>query len=529
MSTAPTTRRRLPIGIQTFADIRRGHYYYVDKTPHIERLVNQNKYYFLSRPRRFGKSLLLDTLACLFEGRQDLFEGLYIHDRWDWQQTWPVIRLSFGSGVMRSRKELDEYITERLRSEAKRLGVTLTSTSIPGQFHDLIQQAHQHFGQPAVILIDEYDKPILDNILDADRARELREGLKNLYSVLKDADPHLQFVMLTGVSKFSKVSLFSGLNNLNDITLDAPFATICGYTDADIDSVFAPELPGLERQAIKEWYNGYRWGDQSVTAVYNPFDVLLLFQKREFGAYWFESATPTFLIDVLKQRGVYTPSLDSVQARAQLLGRFDVDDMSTEGLLFQTGYITIKSMQEPMRGYRVYTLGFPNREVESSLNDYLLPVLGIGPSEAQAYQLTLLDTLQQHDLTALEAHLKALYAGLPHDWYRNNPIAQYEGHYASVFYSHFAALGLDVTVEDASHHGKVDMTVRFGGHIYLFEFKVVEQLPEGKALEQIKLKGYADKYRASGQPIHLIGVEFSREQRQIVAFEVESLFSAAYD
>jgi hypothetical protein len=335
--------------------------------------------------------------------------------------------------------------------------------------------------------------------------------------------------MLTGVSKFSKVSLFSGLNNLNDITLDAPFATICGYTDADIDSVFAPELPGLERQAIKEWYNGYRWGDQSVTAVYNPFDVLLLFQKREFGAYWFESATPTFLVDVLKQRGVFTPSLDSVQARAQLLGRFDVDDMSTEGLLFQTGYITIKSMQEPMRGYRVYTLGFPNREVESSLNDYLLPVLGIGPSEAQAYQLTLLDTLQQHDLTALEAHLKALYAGLPHDWYRNNPIAQYEGHYASVFYSHFAALGLDVTVEDASHHGKVDMTVKFDGHIYLFEFKVVEQLPEGKALEQIKLKGYADKYRASGQPIHLIGVEFSREQRQIVAFEVESLFSAAYD
>jgi hypothetical protein len=528
VSTAPTTRRRLPIGIQTFADIRRGHYYYVDKTPHIERLVNQNKYYFLSRPRRFGKSLLLDTLACLFEGRQDLFEGLYIHDRWDWQQTWPVIRLSFGSGVMRSRKELDERIRYQLRANRERLGLpALPPTDIPGKFENLVSQAHQHFGQPAVILIDEYDKPILDNILDADRARELREGLKNLYSVLKDADPHLQFVMLTGVSKFSKVSLFSGLNNLNDITLDAPFATICGYTDADIDSVFAPELPGLERQAIKEWYNGYRWGDQSVTAVYNPFDVLLLFQKREFGAYWFESATPTFLVDVLKQRGVFTPSLDRWETEYELLSQFDVDQISTEGLLFQTGYLTLQNVTQPMLGYRQYMLGFPNREVETSLNHALLPALGVedGPRQRR----TLFSCLKSHDLTALETHLKALYAGLPHDWYRNNPIAQYEGHYASVFYSHFAALGLDVTVEDASHHGKVDMTVKFGGHIYLFEFKVVEQLPEGKALEQIKLKGYADKYRASGQPIHLIGVEFSREQRQIVAFEVESLFSAAYD
>jgi len=341
--------------------------------------------------------------------------------------------------------------------------------------------------------------------------------------VLKDADPHLHFVMLTGVSKFSKVSLFSGLNNLNDITLDAPFATLCGYTDEDIDTVFKSELLNLDRQHIKEWYNGYRWGDQHVTAVYNPFDVLLLFQKREFGAYWFESATPTFLVDLLKKRGIFTPQLDKMQAKSQLLSRFDVDDISTEGLLFQSGYITIKSMQEPITGYRLYTLGFPNREVESSLNDSLLPILGVHHDMAQNSQLALFDILTHHDLTALEIHLKSLYAGLPHDWYRNNPIAKYEGHYASVFYSHFAALGLDVTVEDASNYGKVDMTVNFNGHYYLFEFKVVEQLPEGKALDQIKQRGYADKYRASGQPIHMIGVEFSSQQRQIVSFDVETL------
>ncbi|MGP9765848.1 ATP-binding protein [Halomonas sp. AOP13-D3-9] len=515
-------RRKLPIGIQTFSDIREGNYYYVDKTPHIERLVNQNKYYFLSRPRRFGKSLLLDTLRCLFEGRQALFEGLYIHDKWDWQQRYPVIRISFANGVIQDRSELDRRIHYQLTKNSERLGLPATSyPDIPDAFAELIEVAHREYSQPVVILIDEYDKPILDNIVVPERARELREGLKNLYSVLKDADPHLHFVLLTGVSKFSKVSLFSGLNNLNDITLDAPFSTICGYTDEDVDTVFAPELSGLDREAIRQWYNGYRWGGSEVASVYNPFDVLLLFQKREFAPYWFESATPTFLVDILKQRGVFTPSLDHWETEYELLSQFDVDQISTEGLLFQTGYLTIQQIEEPLRGYRQYTLGFPNREVETSLNHALLPSLGV--ENAPRERRTLFRHLSQHDIAGLEGHLKALYAGLPHDWYRNNPIARYEGHYASVFYSHFAALGLDVTVEDASHHGKVDMSVDFGGHIYLFEFKVVEQLPEGKALEQIKHKGYADKHRASGKPIHLIGVEFSSVQRQIMAFEVETL------
>lgn len=518
------TRLQLPVGIQTFSKIREGGYYYVDKTPIIEQLVNEGGFYFFSRPRRFGKSLLLDTLRCLFEGRQELFDGLYIHDRWDWKQTNPVIRLSFGSGVMRNREELDERIRDQFKVARETLGLgTGYTTDISGEFAALIREAHAQYGQQAVLLIDEYDKPILDNILDADRARELREGLKNLYSVIKDADPHLRLVLITGVSKFSKVSLFSGLNNLRDITLLADYATICGYTDVDIDTVFAPELPGLDREQIRQWYNGYRWGDGRVASVYNPFDVLLLLQNREFGPYWFESGTPTFLVDVLKQRGIFTPRLDRMQSKAQLLNQFDVDDISTEALLFQTGYITIKDVQEPVPGYKLYSLGFPNREVESSLNDVLLPVLGINRNQAQIHQLALLDVLQRKDLNDLHAHLKSLYAGLPYDWYRNNPIAQYEGHYASIFYSHFAALGLAVTVEDASNHGRVDMAVDFDGHIYLFEFKVVEQLPEGKALEQIKAKGYASKYLACGKPIHQIGVEFSSKQRQIVGFDVETI------
>ncbi|MCE8014125.1 PD-(D/E)XK nuclease domain-containing protein, partial [Billgrantia desiderata] len=303
----------------------------------------------------------------------------------------------------------------------------------------------------------------------------------------------------------------------------APYATICGYTDDDIDTVFAPELPGLERSQIKHWYNGYRWGGQEVTAVYNPFDVLLLFQKRQFGAYWFESATPTFLVEVLKQRGVFTPALTAWHSRPALLSRFDVDDIATEALLFQTGYLTLKGVREEVPNRPIYRLGFPNQEVEASLNEALLPVLGLSDDALDELILKLPGLLKVADMAGLETYFKALYAGLPHDWYRNNPIARYEGHYASVFYSHFAALGVKVTVEDASHHGKVDMTVDFAGHLFLFEFKVVEQLPEGSALEQIKAKGYADKYRAQGKPIHLIGVEFSRERRQIVAFEVENV------
>ena len=519
-------RLRLPIGIQTFSDIRELGYYYVDKTPQIERLVTENDYCFLSRPRRFGKSLLLDTIRCLFEGRQELFEGLAIESRWDWTTRHPVIRISFSDGVLHSRPALDDRIRDQLHVQREHLDVTLDrQTDIAGEFAALIRDAHKRYGQRPVVLIDEYDKPILDNILDPVRARELREGLKNFYSILKDAGPHLRFVMLTGVSKFSKVSLFSGLNNLNDITLDIPYATICGYTDADINTVFRPELDGLDRQTIRAWYNGYRWGGQEVTAVYNPFDVLLLLQKRQFAPYWFESATPGFLVDVLSQRGVFTPELDRWETEYELINQFDVDDMTTEGLLFQTGYLTIKSIEEPMVGYRQFTLGFPNREVEASLNYALLPALGLAHEPRQ--RKTLFKHLQQHDLQGLQEHLRALFASLPHDWYRNNPIARYEGHYASVFYSHFAALGLNVTVEDASHWGSVDMSVDFDGHIYLFEFKVIEQSSPGAALAQIQAKKYADKYLSSGKTIHLIGVEFSSERRQIETFDVLTLGTEA--
>ncbi|MBK1735436.1 hypothetical protein CKO15_09100 [Halorhodospira abdelmalekii] len=515
-------RFKIPFGVQSFEQIRTDGYYYVDKTELIQRLTESGSYFFLNRPKCFGKSLLLDTLKSLFEGREALFRGLYIHDHWDWSIQHPVIRLSFSNGVPRSREELDERIHDMLNTEARLFNLTFTSQSIAGRFRELIQNAHELYDQRAVVLIDEYDRPILDNFTEPQRARELRDGLNNLYSVLKDADPHLHFVLLTGVSQFSTASLFSGLNNLNDITLNREYATICGYTDEDINTIFAPELPGLNRVDIRRWYNGYRWGDPSATpAVYNPFDVLLLLQKREFHPYWFESATPTFLVELLAERGIFTPQLERLQSEASLLGRFDVDDTSSEALLFQTGCLTVHRVEQPLTGYWLYTLGYPNQEVKTSLNRALLPKLGIHDGPQQ--RLSLFKALKDHNVDALGAHIKGLFASLPHEWYRNNPIAQYEGHYASVFYSHFAALGVDVTVEDASSTGWVDMTVDFDGHLHIFEFKVVEQAPEGKALQQLRDKEYTAKYFGHGKPIHLVGFEFSREQRAVVAFEWETL------
>ena len=513
-----TARKKLPIGIQTFAEIRQEGHYYVDKTPHILRLIDEGKYYFLSRPRRFGKSLLIDTIAELFEGKRPLFEGLHAERHWDWSRTYPVIRINFSDGVLHSRAALDEKIRELLEAEQQRHGISCGTMSISGRFTELIRNLHQASGQRVVVLIDEYDKPILDNITEPTIAREMRDGLRDLYSVLKGQDAHIKFAMLTGVSKFSKVSLFSGLNNLNDITVDARYSAICGYTDEDVDQVFAPELPGLDRDEIRRWYNGYNW---TGTSVYNPFDLLLLFSKREFKPYWFETGTPSFLVELLTERQTFTPELGQLVAMESLLSSFDVGQISTEALLFQTGYLTIGS-QFRMGARTEYTLKYPNQEVEASLNGALLQSLtgSLSLSGRQSGQLYRL--LQANDFSGLRLLFTAFFAGIPNDWYRSNTIAHYEGYYASVFYSHFAALGLDIRPEDITNKGRIDMTVLFNQNIYLFEFKVVELVPEGRALQQIRDRGYADKYRARGEPIHLIGVEFSKEQRSVVGFEVET-------
>ncbi len=513
-----TAKRKLPIGIQTFSEIREDDCYYVDKTAYIGRLIAEGKHYFLSRPRRFGKSLFLDTLKELFEGNEPLFQGLAIHQRWDWSVRHPVLRLSFGSGNFKEPSDLHEDALEQLDALERASSVRSSYNTARGRFRHLIRTLHEETDQRVVVLIDEYDKPILDALETPEVARANRDFLRGLYSTIKDSDAHLKFSFLTGVSKFSKVSLFSGLNNLIDITLDPHYSAICGYTEADLDAVFAPELPGLDREEIRRWYNGYNWLGEE--AMYNPFDVLLLFRRRAFAAYWFETGTPTFLLETLLARGVSAVDLDHMLGSDELLSTFDVDHMATEALLFQTGYLTIRRT-ESRGGELYYRLGYPNREVQQSLNKSLLNHLTDNPSRRAEHSARLYDLLLVNDFEELEVLLTSFFASIPYQWHTNNAIANYEGYYASVFYSYFASLGLAITVEDSSRAGRLDMAVAFNENVYLFEFKVVERASSEAAMKQLKARDYAAKYRGRGAAIYLIGVEFSQETRNVAAFEVE--------
>jgi len=390
---------------------------YVDKTGFALRLIEEGTHYFLSRPRRFGKSLFLDTLAELFAGNEPLFRGLEAHRRWDWGRRFPVVRLSFAEGVLRSRAELDERIGELLADNEASLSVASPHRSLPGRFQGLLAAAHAAHGERVVVLVDEYDKPLLDNLSNPDSAREVRDGLRNLCSVVKGADAHIRFAFLAGVSKFSKISLFSGLNNLRDITVSREYSALCGYTEADLDIVFAPELTGLDREQIRAWYNGYNWTGE---AVYNPFDVLLLFQERQFRAWWFETATPNFLVDVLTERRVWLPQLGQLRADAELLSAFDVERISTEALLWQTGYLTIAEEEERFGEYR-YRLRFPNREVYQSLSNSLLKAWTPNGQEALDHKMRLGELPLANDFTGLEQLFTAFFASIPTDWYRTTP------------------------------------------------------------------------------------------------------------
>jgi hypothetical protein len=510
-------RKKLPIGIQNFAKLREEDCYYVDKTPFACRLVEEGSYYFLSRPRRFGKSLFVDTLKELFEGNRELFKGLHAEKDWDWSKKHPVLRFSFGDGVKESPRHLEDEIQIQLRFHARRLGVETEAMEYDRlTLRSLVRAIHEKTERRVVILVDEYDKPILDYIEDAPLAAQMRDTLSLFYSAIKELDPHLEFVLLTGVSKFSKVNLFSKLNNLKDITLDKRYSALCGYTEPDLDEVFAPELEDLDREKFRRWYNGYNWTGE---AVYNPFDALLFFDLREYRPFWYETGNPSFLLKVLRQRPTFLPSLSQPLATYELLSQFEVGNIATEALLFQTGYLTITEKGDD-DGIQTFTLGYPNVEVRSSLLGALARDWAGPASTASQVTPQLKRLLAAHDLEGIRELMTGFYASIPHQWYTNNSIAQFEGYYASVFYAFFASLGLDIRVEESSNAGRLDMAVLFQNRAYIFEFKLVDEAPEGKAIAQILAKGYDQPHRASGREVHCIGIEFSRAKRNIVAWDM---------
>ncbi len=516
--TSSTGRSRLPIGIQTFRKLREGDCHYVDKTEFALRLVEEGSHYFLSRPRRFGKSLFVDTLKELFAGSRELFGGLAAEAQWDWSERHPVVRLEFGRGDYAQPGQLQVNLAAQLQELEDQSGIVAARQDETERFAYLLGQLHREARQRVVVLVDEYDKPILDALQVPEIARANRDYLRGLYSVIKSCDEHVHFCFLTGVSKFSKGSLFSGLNSLTDITLDPLFSSICGYTEYDLDTVFWERLEGLDRERIREWYNGYSWGGEE--RVYNPFDVLLLLRGRRFKNWWFESGSPTFLIDLLIEKGPAWNQIDGMLTSEGLLSTLDLGSITPEALLFQTGYLTILRSEE-VDDEVSYRLGYPNREVRQSLNRALLASLPSSGSQRERERMRLRDVLVAGDLAGLEGQMRALLAGIPHQLHRKNPMGVYEGWYASVLYAHFAALGVDVRAEESGSRGRTDLVVRGYGRVWVFEFKMREHAGRGAALQQLKARGYADRYRGLGKPVHLVGVELSAETHNIVHFESE--------
>ena len=517
-------RRQLPIGIQSLRTIRDNDCYYVDKTPLIHELVSQGRHYFLSRPRRFGKSLLIDTLRELFSGNEPLFRGLAIHEQWDWSETHPVVRLSF-DGKSSEVGNLEGNVLKQLEIIERNFGLDPAppTDAGPERFMDLLDRLHRKTGREVVVLVDEYDKPILDVLDKPELAIANREYLRGFYGVIKGSAEHVRFVFVTGISMFTKVSLFSGLNNLENISLDPTFAAICGYTDRDLDTVFAPELEGLDRDEIRRWYNGYHWLGKD--KLYNPFDILLLFRRRQFKAHWYETGTPDMLYRKIVEEGRNPMALERGLADEGLMSSFDVADIDLRALMFQAGYLTIIG-EERRRTRTLYRLGYPNLEVRESMAHGLLEYATRRAFEAEDHGEALAELLAAEDFEGFGERLRAYLSGIPHQWYDNSEIERFEAHYASMLYLSFRAIGLDLVVEDPSSHGRADMVVFHGGKVFVLEFKMAgeDEAPQAaldRAMKQMRERGYADKYRDRGEPIHLLGVVFGRRQRTLLGVRAE--------
>jgi len=509
--------KKLPIGISTLSKIIEGDFVYVDKTPLALQLIESGGgYYFLSRPRRFGKSLFLDTLKSIFLGDKELFRGLYIYDKYDFVPH-PIIRINFNNGRLTTKAEFNQRIYEIMYDNQKTLSIECPKEfSSSGCFDNLIKEAYLKYNQKVVILIDEYDKPILDNIEDTPVATLMREELKNFYSVIKGADEYIQFVFITGVSKFSKVSLFSGLNNLNDITLDENYSTICGYTQHDLETTFEEHLRGQDMAKIQEWYNGYKWLGE---AVYNPFDILLFIDKNfAYKNYWFSTATPTFLLKLIEKNRYYLPDLEHILKDEELLDSFDVDNIELETLMWQSGYLTIDATRVTPSGI-TYALKIPNKEVLVSIMGRVANFLSKISNYTQSKN-SMYDSLVERDFEAFEKHIKALFASIPYNLFsENNKMYEYEGYYNSIFYSYFKAFGVEAIAEDVTNKGRIDLTLKIpNGALYVIEFKL-----KGKAnaLEQKKSKKYHEKKKKKKREIYLIGIEFDKEERSVSLVEWE--------
>lgn len=518
--------KNLPIGIYTFSKLIKKNYLYVDKTKEIFKLfAGGGEYYFLARPRRFGKSLLVSTLNEIFSGNKELFKGLWIEDKIDWK-SYPVILINFLGARYESKEELMNTLEYLLDENAQFHGIELKEKGFDKRFKELIMELSKK--ERVVILVDEYDKPIIDFIEKnkQNTAMENRDVLKTFYSVIKWADKYLKFVFITGVSKFSRVSIFSDLNNLDDITIDDRFSTLLGCTHEELAKYFSLHIDHLSQKLgmskkellghMEHWYNGYSWDGRNF--LYNPFSILKLFSKNRFGNYWFTTGTPTFLINHIKNRRLDINRLEREEADESIFDRFDIENLETFSMLFQTGYLTIKEIK--MMGIKSkYILSYPNQEVkESFLKHFLASYTSEEAGTVGSKILDLVEAIKNHRLEEFFTIIRSLFAMIPSELF----IKDREAYYHTVIFIILKLVGVDMGVDAEVHtnKGRIDAVLETLDIVYVLEFKMGTS---SKALAQIEEMGYHEKYLSSGKKIKLIGVGLDSKEKNISDYQEKEI------
>jgi len=514
--------KKLPLGIQNFAKIIEGDYVYVDKTKYIYNLINNASYYFLSRPRRFGKSLLLDTISAVFGGNKELFKGLWIYDSDYKFAKHPVIRLDMSRISTETPDILKDSIISSLKSYYAAEGFEVEDNIASDVFVKLIMFLHKKYDQKVVVLIDEYDKPILDHIDDLDIAEANRRVVRGFYGILKSMDAYLRFTFITGVSKFTKTSIFSELNNLSDITMADKYADICGFPIESLANEFCDHIDELSRHKrfaqiesilseILAWYDGYSWDGES--KVLNPFSLINFFDQKKFDCFWYASGTPKFLIDIIKRKPESYLSLKNLEITERVLDSFDIRNMELEPLLFQTGYLTVKEVLY-IKGSPIYLLDIPNYEVRDAFNMQIVAALTeSGDMQAELAQMRISKALRAGDLQNVLDLLRGLFASIPYNLHVNQ-----EAYYHSIFYAIMTILGFDTDAEVSTSKGRIDAVLELEDKVYVFEFKYCKCPPDAgeaekralsdaaldEAMVQINNRDYGAKYanKFSSSGIH---------------------------
>lgn len=509
------SNRIYPIGVQDFEKLRKDGYLYVDKTALIHKMVTTGSYYFLSRPRRFGKSLLVSTLKAYFLGKKELFEGLAMERL---EKEWtvrPVLHLDLNAEKYGSADSLEKILDDHLKRWEKEYDADVTSDSLSLRFANVIRRACEKTGERVAVLVDEYDKPLLQSIGNKEVQAELRNMLKPFYGVLKTMDGCIKFALLTGVTKFGKVSVFSDLNHLMDISMDHRYTEICGISEPELHACFREDMEelaarqsvslGLVAEKLRTAYDGYRFAP-GTEGMYNPFSVLNTFARMTFGAYWFETGTPTYLVELLKKDCHDLEHVNGAEVGIETLSGVDAADTDAIPVLFQSGYLTIKDY-DPRFG--TYTLGYPNKEVEEGFVKFLLPFYTPIVESKSAFQIkSFVKEVESGDIDGFFARLQSFFSDVTYELVR-----QQELHYSNVLYIVFKLMGFHTQVEYRTNKGRIDLVLQTPEFIYVMEFKLNGTAED--ALRQIDEKGYAEPFAKDPRVLYKIGINFSPETRNI--------------